>query len=128
MYRPVHLRSGRSNIGPLEESHARILKTPHCKNAPAGSTAPAGDIELVDFEQYGAAKMRIACVDVATRTVYLTGPTAFEALHPAANGFKADHRYLIENMSRISSASPDSGSWTGPKTPWNLQRILRCRP
>ena len=69
-----------------------------CKNFSNVSTAPSGDIELVDFEQYGAAKMRIACVEAATHTIYLTGPTAFEALHPAANGFKADHRYLIENI------------------------------
>jgi len=63
-----------------------------------GSTAPAGDIELVDFEQYSVAKLRVSCVDTTNNVVYLTGSTAFEVDHPGANGFIPGHRYLIENV------------------------------
>ena len=40
---------------------------------PAGNPALAGDIELLDFEQYTASKLRISCVDTANQIVYLTG-------------------------------------------------------
>ena len=40
---------------------------------PAGNSALAGDIELVDFEQYSVSKLRISCVDTANHIVYLTG-------------------------------------------------------
>ena len=42
---------------------------------PAGNPAIAGDIELLDFEQFSASKLRISCVDTANQIVYLTGAT-----------------------------------------------------
>jgi len=69
---------------------------PNC-DAPNGSTAPVGDIELLDFEKYTASKLRISCVDTTHDVIYLTGPTSFTT-QPAAHGFIQYHRYLIENV------------------------------
>lgn len=79
---------------------SRPAVTPPGSNCDAanGSKAPVGEIELVDFEQYSVAKMRISCVDTTNHIVYMTGTTAFEADHTTANGFLEGHRYLIENV------------------------------
>ncbi|MBM3513982.1 MAG: hypothetical protein FJX59_09730 [Alphaproteobacteria bacterium] len=45
-----------------------------CGQAP-GNAALTGDVELLVFEKYSAAKMRLECVDTANRIVYLTGAT-----------------------------------------------------
>jgi hypothetical protein len=63
----------------------------------SGSTAPVGDIELLDFEKYTASKLRISCVDSTNNIVYLTGPTSF-VTQPTAHGFIPLHRYLVENV------------------------------
>lgn len=83
------------------------------------SKVPTGDIELVDFERYSAAKLRIACVDTANRIVYLTGPTANEADHPGADGFIAGHRYLVENVEDYLN---QPGQWFLDRStrPWTL--------
>ena len=39
----------------------------------------AGDIEVLDFEQFSTSKLRISCIDTANHIVYLTGPTAISA-------------------------------------------------
>jgi uncharacterized protein (TIGR03437 family) len=69
----------------------------HC-GQPAGNPALTGDIELVNFEQYSASKLRISCIDTANQIVYLTGTTATEADHPTSHGFIPNHRYLVENV------------------------------
>jgi hypothetical protein len=95
------ISSAWSNLAPPASAN------PNC--APSnGNTAPPGDIELVDFEQYSVAKLRVSCVDTNNHVVYLTGSTAFEVDHPAANGYIPDHRYLIENV-EDSLALP--GQW-----------------
>ena len=65
---------------------------------PAGNAALAGDIELVNFEQYSVSKLRINCVDTTNQIVYLTGNTATELDHPTSHGFIPNHRYLVENV------------------------------
>jgi hypothetical protein len=89
-----------------------------CLGNPA-STAPVGDIELVDFEQYSVAKLRVACVDTANGILYLTGPTAFEMDHQTANGFLVGHRYLVEN---VEDALTQPGQWFLDRTDptWTL--------
>ena len=86
---------------------------------PAGNPALAGDIELVDFEQYSASKLRISCVDTAHHIVYLTGATATEADHPTAHGFIPNHRYLVEN---VQDELTQPGQWFLDRsaTPWTL--------
>ena len=77
-------------------------------NQPAGNPALAGDIELVNFEQYSVSKLRISCVDTTDHIVYLTGDTATEQYHPTSHGFLPDHRYLIEN---VHDALTQPGQW-----------------
>ncbi len=86
---------------------------------PAGNPALAGDIELVNFEQYSVSKLRIACVDTAHHLVYLTGVTATEADHPTSHGFIPNHRYLVEN---VQDALSLPGQWFLDRsvTPWTL--------
>ena len=86
---------------------------------PAGNPALAGDIELVNFEQYSVSKLRISCVDAVNKIVYLTGATATEADHPTSHGFIPGHRYLIEN---VEDALTQPGQWFLDRsvTPWVL--------
>jgi uncharacterized protein (TIGR03437 family) len=86
---------------------------------PAGNSALAGDIELVNFEQYSVSKLRISCVDTVNRIVYLTGETDIEADHPMAHGFIPNHRYLLEN---IQDQLTQPGQWFLDRstTPWTL--------
>ncbi|SPF55322.1 conserved hypothetical protein [Candidatus Sulfopaludibacter sp. SbA4] len=86
---------------------------------PAGNPALAGDIELVNFEQYSVSKLRVSCVDSANQIVYLTGDTATEADHPTAHGFIPHHRYLIEN---VEDELSQPGQWFLDRsaTPWAL--------
>ena len=90
----------------------------HC-NQPAGNANIAGDIELVNFEQYSVSKLRLSCVDAANHIVYLTGVTATEADHLTSHGFIPDHRYLIEN---VEDSLALAGQWflDRSSTPWTL--------
>ncbi len=96
----------------------------HC-GQPAGNPALAGDIELVNFEQYSISKLRLSCVDPANHIVYLTGPTATEADHPTAHGFVANHRYLLEN---IQDELNTAGQWFVDRSssPWTLSYIANA--
>ena len=85
----------------------------------AGNPALAGDIELVNFEQYSVSKLRLSCVDTIHQIVYLTGVTATEADHPTAHGFIPNHRYLVEN---VEDQFTQPGQWFLDRstTPWTL--------
>ena len=88
-------------------------------NQPAGNAALAGDIELVNFEQYSVSKLRLNCVDTVNHIVYLTGTTATEADHPTAHGFIPNHRYLVEN---VEDDLTQPGQWFLDRstTPWTI--------
>jgi hypothetical protein len=90
----------------------------HC-GQPPGNPALAGDIELVNFEQYSVSKLRFSCVDTVNHIAYLTGTTAIEADHPTAHGFIPDHRYLVEN---VQDQLTQPGQWFLDRstTPWTL--------
>jgi len=90
----------------------------HCSQ-PAGNAALAGDIELVDFEQYNVSKFRISCVDTANHIVYLTGPADMNPNSYAANGFIPKHRYVVEN---VQDQLTQAGQWFLDRstTPWTL--------
>jgi hypothetical protein len=92
-------------------------------DAPNGSTAPVGDIELLDFEKYTASKLRISCVDSVNQVIYLTGPTSF-ATQPTAHGFLPHHRYLIEN---VENELKHPGQWflDCSATPWTLTYLAK---
>ena len=85
----------------------------------AGNPALAGDIEIVNFEQYSVSKLRISCVDTVNHLVYLTGVTATEADHPTAHGFIPAHRYLVEN---VQDQLTLPGQWFLDRSgsPWTL--------
>lgn len=86
---------------------------------PAGTPALVGDIELVDFEKFQAAKLRVSCVDTTKHIVYLTGTTLINAGFYQALGFIPQHRYLIEN---VQDALTQPGQWFLDRsaTPWTL--------
>ena len=86
---------------------------------PTGNPALAGDIELVNFEQYSVSKLRISCVDTAHHIVYLTGDTATEVDHPTSHGFIPNHRYLMEN---VEDQLTLPGQWFLDRSasPWTL--------
>ena len=88
-------------------------------NQAAGNPALAGDIELVNFEQYSVSRLRINCVDTVTHIVYLTGATATETDHPTSHGFIPNHRYLVEN---VEDDLTQPGQWFLDRstTPWTL--------
>ena len=86
---------------------------------PGGNAAIAGDIELIDFEQYNVSKLRISCVDATNHIVYLTGPTDLNVNHYGAEGFKPMRRYVIEN---VEDQLTQPGQWflDRSSTPWTL--------
>ncbi|MDP8981430.1 MAG: hypothetical protein M3O35_12670 [Acidobacteriota bacterium] len=88
-------------------------------NQPAGNASIAGDIELVNFEQYSVSKLRLSCVDSANHIAYLTGATATEADHLTSHGFIPNHRYLIENV-EDSLTLPGQWFLDRSSTPWTL--------
>ncbi len=87
--------------------------------APAGNPALAGDIELVLFEKFEAARLRVDCVDSAKHIVYLTGPTVVNPAFYQALGFIPNHRYLVEN---VQDQLTQPGQWFLDRSasPWTL--------
>ncbi|MDX2145586.1 MAG: right-handed parallel beta-helix repeat-containing protein [Rhodospirillaceae bacterium] len=85
----------------------------------AGNTALVGDVELILFEKYSAAKLRVSCVDTANRIVYLTGPTGATQFQSLVSGFIPEHRYLIENV-RDQLSQPGQWFLDRSATPWTL--------
>jgi hypothetical protein len=67
--------------------------------------ANLGDVEILGFQQWSAARMRIAHVDPREHTVRFTGNTQTTAGYAAlAKG----HRYLVEN---VKEALSEPGQW-----------------
>jgi uncharacterized protein (TIGR03437 family) len=89
-----------------------------CGQAP-GNPALAGDVEVLDFEQFSTSKLRISCIDTAKQIVYMTGPTAFSQQNPQEAGFIAGNRYLVEN---VQDALTQPGQWflDHSSAPWTL--------
>ncbi len=85
----------------------------------AGNQAIAGDIEVLDFEQFSTSKLRISCVDTANHIVYMTGPTGFSQNNASQGGFITGNRYMVEN---VADALTQPGQWFLDRsvTPWTL--------
>lgn len=90
----------------------------HC-GQPAGNAAIAGDIEVIDWEQFSTSKLRVSCIDTNNRIVYLTGPTGINPGQPQEGGFVAGNRYIVEN---VQDALTQPGTWflDHSSTPWTL--------
>ena len=88
-------------------------------NQPAGEPALAGDIEVLDFEQFSTSKLRISCIDTADQIVYLTGPTPISPSKPSQDGFIAGNRYLVDN---VQDELTQPGQWFLDRSaiPWTL--------
>jgi uncharacterized protein (TIGR03437 family) len=86
---------------------------------PAGNQAIAGDIEVLDFEQFSTSKLRISCVDTTNHIVYLTGATGISQTNATEEGFIAGNRYLVDN---VQDAFTQPGQWFLDRsvTPWSL--------
>jgi len=89
-----------------------------------GNAALAGDVELLIFEKFQAAKQRISCVDSTNHVVYLTGPTLINPAFSSALGFIPQHRYLVEN---VQDALALPGQWFLDRsaTPWTLTYLAQ---
>ena len=89
-----------------------------CKQ-PAGNPVLAGDIEVLDFEQFSTSELRISCIDTTKQIVYLTGPTAMPQNNASETGFIQDHRYLVEN---VQDELTQPGQWflDRSSSPWIL--------
>jgi Right handed beta helix region len=89
-----------------------------CGQAP-GNQALAGDIEVLDFEQFSTSKLRVSCVDAANHIVYMTGPTAFSQTNPQEGGFVAGNRYMVDN---VQNELTQAGQWFLDRSasPWTL--------
>ena len=88
-------------------------------NEPAGNSAIAGDIELLIFEKFYTAKLRISCIDSTKNIVFLTSATQTESNSYAAEGFIPQHRYIIEN---VEDQLAQPGQWFLDRSgsPWTL--------
>jgi len=88
-------------------------------NEAAGNPLLAGDIELLVFEKFQTARLRINCVDTAKHIVYLTGPTIINPAFYQALGFIPQHRYLVEN---VQDQLTQPGQWFLDRSvaPWAL--------
>ncbi|HEX7140752.1 MAG TPA: hypothetical protein VF219_23065 [Vicinamibacterales bacterium] len=88
-------------------------------NEPTGNPALSGDIELLIFEKFQAAKLRINCVDPTTHIIYLTGPTVINPAFYTALGFIPKHRYIVEN---VQDQLTQPGQWFLDRSvsPWTL--------
>ena len=85
----------------------------------AGNPVLAGDVELVLFEKFEVAKLRVDCVDPVNHIVHMTGPTIVNPDFYTALGFIPQHRYLLEN---VQDALSQPGQWFLDRsaTPWTL--------
>ncbi|HUK12171.1 MAG TPA: right-handed parallel beta-helix repeat-containing protein [Thermoanaerobaculaceae bacterium] len=92
---------------------------------PAGNQAIAGDIEVLDFEQFSTSKLRIGCIDTANRIVYMTGRTGMSQNHASEEGFIAGNRYLVDN---VQDALTEPGQWFLDRaaTPWTLTYLANA--
>jgi uncharacterized protein (TIGR03437 family) len=77
-------------------------------NQPAGNQAIAGDIEVLDWEQFNTPELRIGCIDTANHLVYLTGLASKSQNKPTQVGFIARDRFVIEN---VQDALTQPGQW-----------------
>ena len=86
---------------------------------PAGNPSIAGDIEVLDFEQFSTSKLRVSCIDAANHIVYMTGPTPISQTNSTEVGFIAGNRYLVEN---VRDQFTEAGQWFLDRstTPWTL--------
>lgn len=100
-------------------------------NNPCGQPSPvnqnmAGDIEILNFQQFTTSKLRVNCVDTTNQIVYLTGPTTFSSANFHQDGFQQGRRYLVEN---VEGALSEPGQWfldhSGAPGTWTLIYLAR---
>ncbi len=109
-----------ASTDPIASTWKNLVPSPgNPCNQPVGNQAIAGDIEVLDWEQFSTSKLRISCIDTANQIVYLTGPTDFGVAHASESGFIAGNRYLVEN---VQDALTQPGQWflDHSTTPWTV--------
>jgi hypothetical protein len=78
------------------------------------------DVEFLNFENWDVSRLRIQSIDTANNIVYFTGSTGRDGSTTELFwGFKAGHRYLLEN---VKEALSQAGEWylDRAQTPWTL--------
>ena len=95
-----------------------------CGQAP-GNQSVAGDITILDWEQFSTSKLRVSCVDTTNHIVYLTGPTGISQANSSEEGFIAGNRYLVEN---VQDALNQPGQWflDHSTSPWTLTYLANA--
>jgi hypothetical protein len=100
-------------------------------NNPCGQPSPlnqnmAGDIEILNFQQFATSKLRVNCVDTTNQIVYLTGPTTFSSANYHQDGFQQGRRYLVEN---VEDSLTEPGQWfldhSGAPGTWTLTYLAK---
>jgi len=79
-----------------------------------------GDVEILDFEKWTMARMRLMSVDSANNIAHLTGLTYQD---PINNGFLPGHRYLIENVLESLNKTA-SGQWYLDRCPGCANTVM----
>jgi hypothetical protein len=97
-----------------------------CDQTPPDNQNMAGDIELLDFEQFTTSKLRVSCIDTKKQIVYLTGATTFSRANFTQDGFQNNRRYLVEN---VENALTEPGQWfldhSGAPGTWTLTYLAK---
>jgi hypothetical protein len=75
---------------------------------PHGDEHLVGDIEILNFQQFGTSKLRVSCVDTTNQIAYLTGATTSSRANYKQDGFQKGRRYLVEN---VEDALTEPGQW-----------------
>jgi hypothetical protein len=92
---------------------------------PRGNPHLAGDIEILNFQQFNTSKLRVSCIDTTNQIVYLTGATTFSNSNYTQDGFQKGRRYLVENA---EDALTEPGQWfldrSVPRA-WTLTYLAR---
>ena len=76
------------------------------------------DVELVAFEDWTVARMRLQSIDIGQNVAYLTGPMNSGQF----SGFLAGHRYLVQNAQEYLN---QPGEWYLDRStsPWTLEYL-----
>lgn len=117
-----------SSDSPFENPIENLVPQPGnpCNQPSPVNQNMAGDVEMLNFQQFTTSKLRVNCVDTTNRIVYLTGPTTFSSANFHQDGFQEGRRYLIEN---VEDALTEPGQWfldhSGAPGTWTLTYLAR---
>ena len=112
-----------ADLDPIGNLTQNVVPPPNnlCDQPSPTNQNLAGDIEILNFQQFSTSKLRVSCIDTKKKIVYLTGPTTFSHANFLQDGFQQGRRYLVEN---VEDALTEPGQWfldhSGAPGTWTL--------